>query len=51
MRVLQDELNLKIADFGADVVLSSYIRDYFDLLIDYLARNKLGTHVHSREFL
>jgi hypothetical protein len=51
MRVLQEELNLKIDDFGADAVLSSYVRDYFDLLLDYLVRNKLGTHVHSREFL
>lgn len=51
MRVLQQELNLKIDDFGADGVLSSNIRDYFDLLLDYIVRNKQPMHVHSREFL
>ena len=51
MRVLQQELNLKIDDFGADPVLSSSIRDYYDLLLDYLVKNELAVHVHSREFL
>lgn len=51
MRVLQQELNLKIDDFGADPVLSSSIRGYFELLVDYIVQNKLGNLVHSREFL
>lgn len=51
MRVLQQELNLKIDDFGADPVLSSNVRDYFDLLLDYVVKNKQPMHVHSREFL
>lgn len=51
MRVLQQELNLKIDDFGADPVLSSNVRDYFDLLLDFVVKNKQPMHVHSREFL
>lgn len=50
MHVLQNELNLKIDDFGANQVLSSSIRSYYDLLVDYIVRNKLGNFVHSREF-
>jgi hypothetical protein len=51
MRVLQQELNLKIDDFGADTVLSSSIRSYFELLVDYIVQNKLVNLVHSRKFL
>lgn len=50
MKVLQQELKLKIDDFGADPVLASTLREYFDLLTDYLLRNKADTYVHSREF-
>lgn len=50
MRVLQQELKLRIDDFGADAVLASTLRQYFDLLTDYMIRNKLENYVHSREF-
>lgn len=50
MRVLQQELKLRIDDFGTDAVLASTLRRYFDLLTDYMIRNKLENYVHSREF-
>lgn len=50
MQILQKELNLKIDDFGADAVLSSNIRSYFELLIDYIVSNKVPNLVHTREF-
>ena len=50
MKVLQQEVNLKIDDFGGDPALSQTIRDYFGLLIDYLIRNNVEQFVHSREF-
>jgi hypothetical protein len=50
MKVLQQEVNLKIDDFGADPALSHTIRDYFGLLIDYLIRNNMEQYVQSREF-
>lgn len=50
MQVLQRELKLKIDDFGADAVLTSKLRGYFELLTDYMIRNKVENYVHSREF-
>lgn len=50
MKVLQQEVNLKIDDFGADPALSQTIRDYFGLLSDYLIRNNVEQCVQSREF-
>lgn len=49
MSVLQQELKLKIDDFGADLVLASTLRSYFDLLIDYMGRNEFENYVHSSE--
>ena len=37
-------------DFGSDAVLASNLRSYFELLTDYMIRNKLENYVHSREF-
>jgi hypothetical protein len=50
MRVLQEDLKLKIDDFGADDVLASTLRSYFELLTDYMVRNSLQNYVHSRDF-
>lgn len=51
MTVLRSELNLKIDDFGADPTLAARVRDYFDLMVDYVLRNDLGHFAHSRVFL
>lgn len=48
MKVLREQLNLKIDDFGADPVLSSAIRSYFELLVDYVVHNKGTMFVHSK---
>ena len=45
---LKDELNLKIDDYGKNDTLSKSIRDYFDLLVDYLSRERLPTFVHTK---
>jgi membrane-bound ClpP family serine protease len=50
MRVLQQELKLRIDDFGTDAVLASKLSSYFELLTDYMNRNKFENYVHSREF-
>lgn len=51
MKRLQDELKLRIHDFGADQDLYSLVRRYFTLLTDYIVRNKVEHFVHSRCFL
>lgn len=51
MRVLQDELNLRIEDFGADQKLAALVRRYFSLVVDYVVRNKLDHFAQSREYV
>jgi hypothetical protein len=48
MKVLRDELKLKIDDFGADPELSALIRRYFDLTIDYMVRNNSSFGAYPR---
>ncbi|MCA9708121.1 MAG: hypothetical protein KDK70_19875 [Myxococcales bacterium] len=50
-KVLREELNLRINDLEDDRVLSSLVRQYFELGIDFMVRNNLGHFAHSREFL
>lgn len=51
MRVLQEELGLKIDDLGADTQLSALVHDYSSLLLDYALQNKIEHIAHSRVFL
>jgi Serine dehydrogenase proteinase len=51
MKVLQGEMKLKIDDFGADPELSKLIREYFDLLVDYVVKNEIPHLAHTRGFL
>jgi len=51
MKVLRDELKLKIDDFGADPELSGLVRRDFDLTIDYMVRNNIGHLAHTRGYL
>lgn len=44
-----DEINLKIEDYSA-LPCGTAIRDYFDLLTDYMVREKLSTFVHSTDY-
>lgn len=50
MKVLHDELNLRIDDFGADDKLSRLIHRYFSLVLDYGMKNGFGHIAHSREY-
>lgn len=46
---LRNELKLKIEDYSENEGLSKSIRNYFNLLVDYLSRQKLISFVHTEE--
>lgn len=50
MRTLQEDLSLKITDFGADPDLKQAVWDYFWFLRDHMARNGLASFVHTLDF-
>lgn len=50
MRTLQEELRLKVEDFGADAVLKTAVWDYFWYLRDHMARNSLVSFIHTPYF-
>ena len=49
MRTLQEELNLRIEDLGKTPALHELVKEYWDLLRDYLAREKWIYFVHTKE--
>jgi len=51
MQVLQDELKLRIDDFGEDPVLSRTIQHYFSLAVDLIVRNDITHFAHSRGYI
>ena len=51
MKVLREEMKLRIDDFGADPELSRLVRSYFDLLVDYVVKNEIPHLAHTRGFL
>ncbi len=50
MQTLQDELKLKIQDFGADPPLRQAVWDYFWFLRDHMARSGITSFVHTPDF-
>ncbi len=50
MDTLINEINLKIEDYSKVVGLGSVVREYFELLRDYMNREKIISFVHSKEF-
>ncbi|MCP4987404.1 MAG: serine dehydrogenasease [Colwellia sp.] len=50
MSTLINEINLKIEDYTKVQELGKEVREYFDLLRDYMNREKLISFVHSKEF-
>ena len=50
MRTLQEEVGLKIDDLADKPVLHKDIRDYFELLKDYMHREQLLSFIHTREY-
>lgn len=47
MRTLQEELNLKIEDFGVRYDLKKTVWDYFWFLRDHMGRYSLVSFVHT----
>ena len=50
MRTLQEEVGLKIDNLANDSVLHKDVRDYFELLKDYMHREQLVSFIHTREY-
>ena len=50
MRTLQEEVGLKIDNLADNSVLHRDIRDYFELLKDYMHREQLMSFIHTREY-
>jgi hypothetical protein len=50
MATLRNELNLRIEDLTDRPELHHKVRQYFELLRDYMMREKQGSFVHTREF-
>ena len=47
--VLQNDLNLKIDDFGQNPDRSSSIREYYDLLSDYMGKRSCKGVIHTKD--
>lgn len=50
IEVLEEELRLKIEDYSK-LMCRSLIRDYYDLLSDYVLKNRLQIFLHTRKFI
>lgn len=46
-----DGLKLKITDYSKDTVLCSLVREYYDLVTDFMAKNKNLRFFHTRRFI
>jgi len=51
IEILENDLKLKIEDFGKDKTLSLLIRNYHRLIIDYVYKNGFGFFFHTRNFI
>lgn len=50
MRTLIDELNLKIEDYSEIPGLGPLVKEYYELLQDYMAREQIISFVHTKEY-
>ena len=50
MKTLTEEVTLKIEDYTQTKDLGSGVREYFELLRDYMFRQKFSTFVHTRGY-
>ncbi len=50
MKTLTGELNIKIEDYNTIPKLGKTVREYFELLRDYMIREKMTSFVHTRRF-
>lgn len=51
MKIMEDELKLKIEDFDLDKELGRLIRSHHHLAMDYIRKNGFPYFVHTRRFL
>jgi len=51
MRVLRQELKLRIDDFGADVELAGFVREYYTFVVNCMSREGFATFVTSRGYV
>lgn len=47
--LISERVNLKVKDFGADHDLNESVREYYDLLIDYMAKIGAEHAVHTKK--
>lgn len=48
---LENELRLKIEDYSHNEALRNLIRSYYELLSDYVSKNRFTIFVHTRKFI
>ncbi|NLE62846.1 MAG: serine dehydrogenasease [Bacteroidales bacterium] len=48
---LENELRLKIEDYSNNEALRNLIRSYYELLSDYVSKNRVPIFVHTRKFI
>jgi len=51
IKILEEELKLKIEDFGKDRNLSNLIKSFNRLIIDYIKKIGVPNFVHTRKFI
>lgn len=51
MKTLQDEVRLRVDDFGKDRAVSRLIHGYFELASDFIQGNAIPHFVHSRGYI
>jgi len=51
VKTLTSDLKLKIEDYSSDSVLCPLIRDYNDLICQYITRHKVEMFFHTRKFI
>jgi hypothetical protein len=50
MQTLREDLKLRIDDFSRDPEQAGAIKEYFELLRDYMIRQGMVSFVHTREY-
>lgn len=51
IETLENELQLKIQDFGKDTKLTSLIRNYHSLVTDFINHNGINIYIQTRNFI
>jgi hypothetical protein len=51
MRVLQEDLKLRIDDFGANAALARSVREYYSFVVNCMSREGLTTFITSRKYI